>query len=112
MNEIRVPFSNSVNTPPRLPLFVEVNLCIFAAPTFAIELNSKVMKAYLVNYATTLYNGPIQVCPNDVLSEISNQFGKWSGSTNMVSEATYGLKCGSLGCHQFIFIDMVLINLK
>ena len=51
-------------------MFVEGNLCIFAAPTFA-----KVMKAYLINSASTLYNGPIQVCPNDVLSEISNQSG-------------------------------------
>lgn len=33
------------------------------------------MKAYLINSASTLYYGPIQVCPNDVLSEISNQSG-------------------------------------
>lgn len=70
-----MPASNSVNIPPRLPLFVEGNLCIFAAPTLALELNSKVMKAYLINSASTLYNGPIQVCPNDVLWEISNQSG-------------------------------------
>ena len=70
-----MPSSNSVNIPPRLPLFVEGNLCIFAAPTFALELNSKVMKAYLINSASTLYNGPSQLCPNDVLWEISNQSG-------------------------------------
>lgn len=75
---------------------------IHSAPTFAIELKTKMTETFLASPTSTLGYGVIQITPVDMTSKISDQLGEWSGTPTVIPEAPNWFKFRNVGFRQLV----------
>ena len=76
---------------------------IHSAPTFAIELKTKIAETFLASPTRTLGYGVIQIKPVDSTSKISDQLGEWAGTATAIPEAANWLEFRNVGFRKLVF---------
>ena len=95
--------SHSINASGGGSLFVIRAVRIHSAPTFAIELKTKIAETFLACLTSTIGYGVIQIEPVDMTSKISDQLGEWPGSPPAVPEAANWLEFRDAVFLQLVF---------
>lgn len=86
-------------------------VCIYSAPTFAIELKTKIAETFFANLTSTLCYGVIQITPVDITAKIGDKLGEWPGPPTAVKEAANWFEFRNAGFLQLLF-GAVLFNLR
>lgn len=102
INKICPSPSHSINAFGGGSLLVIRAVSIHSAPTFTIELKTKMTEAFLASPTSTLGYGVIQIMPVDMTSKISDQLGEWPGTSTAVPEAANWFKFRKAGFRQLV----------